>query len=108
MIYYPLSKDYQTFKKNFLENIEEKSEKVDVPLSNGWEDDRYIGNITDNNLWVCWLETGHFPKVYFSGEIEHSCGKLIVSGKYKIDALNAFWLILQIIFFWCFVFHVLL
>mgnify|MGYP003291781313 CR=1 FL=1 len=77
------------FKKKFEECVEITQKTTSIPLCAPL-DDKYIGNLNDHDLWICWLSggTGSYPRVHFSGKIKEEGNKIVVEGSYRYDKKN--------------------
>ncbi len=82
----PVSTDYILFKKKFEGCVEITQKTTSIPFCAPW-DDKYIGNLYEHDLWVCWLSggTGSYPRVFFSGKIKEKDNKIVVEGFYRYD-----------------------
>ena len=85
----PVSTDYILFKKKFEGCVEITQKTTSIPFCAPW-DDKFIGNLNDNDLWICWLSggTGSYPRVHFSGKIKEEDNKIVVEGSYRYDKKN--------------------
>ena len=75
-----------SFKNNFNKCVEITPQTTGIPFCAPW-DDKFIGNLNDNDLWICWLSggTGSYPRVYFSGKLKQENNIIEIEGIYKYD-----------------------